>query len=397
MSIHQHETSSKSSRSNSTGTNGQQTQQQQQPNQHESGSNYSGSSSSLNSIGGGSAAYQVSQHYGSNHHLQQASTATPSAAAVRNSASGQWTAVSPATVAAHQQNSIPSNAIRTPATAIHHGSSNRHVRSRSAIEPLISCGLLGPSPHHLHSASSSSITATASSSSSPSAVVGSNYLHHLPYHSNNHSNHSSKNAVTSLINSSSSPSGVGGGGGGGGSHRGSLSPFLSSIEEKVARLYYRHGLFCARHSLAVIAVTLLIVTIAAYPIVTFLGLFGSSSEVYVAPNFSPSSGPLHNHFSPDSGAAAYNHRHAEQKSEKNGGSSSISSSPVKSNSLLLQTETDSFLRHLYFWKNYPDSGRAASPASSFSEEEETSSTSSPHSYQNVPRWVSDVSRSSSRE
>lgn len=346
MSINRHErTSSKSSRSNSTGGNGQQTNQQNNP--QESGSNYSGSTSSLNSFGG-SAAYL--NHYGSNHHLQQGASTV-----------GQWTTPPGHN---HQQNSIPSNAIRTPATSIHHSSSNRHVRSRSAVEPLISYGLLGPPPHNLHS-SSTSITTT----STPSGVSN-NHLHHLPYH-NNHNHHLSKNAVTSLINSSSSVGSPSNG-------RGSLSPFLSSIEEKVARLYYRHGLFCARHSLAVIAVSLLIVTLAAFPIVTFLGLFGSSSEVYVIPSYS-SNRPYHDHFDETTLKAAYSHRHAE-KAEKNGGSS-----PVKSNSLLLQTETDSFLRHIYFWKNYPDPGRAK-PAS----EEESSSTASPI-YQNVPRWVSDVS------
>src|SRR5699024_8312740 len=113
--------------------------------------------------------------------------------------------------------------------------------------------------------------------------------------------------------------------------------FLSSIEEKVSRLYYQHGLFCARHSFLVILSSLLIVTIASYPIITFRGLFGSSSEIYITSSntdYSPS---------PTLWTKS-SHRHESDKSN-----------PIK-NSILLQTETDSFLKHLYFWKNsnYPD-------------------------------------------
>ncbi len=371
MSINRHEpqqaASKEHSRSSSTSNSNQQQHHQQQ--HHENGgSNYSGSSSSLNSVGGnanaGGNAYaninyyqqqQQHQHHGSNHHLSQWPTVpspAPPSPHLQNHHQQQ-----------HYQNSIPSNAIRTPATAIHHTS--KHVRSRSAVEPLISYGGLGPPP-----------PSTLPSSHSPS-----NHHHHLSSHHYTNHHHLSKNAVNSLIASSSSiPSPTRPG-------SSSLSPFLSSIEEKVARVYYRHGLFCARHSLVVIAASLLMVTIAAYPIVTFLGLFGSSSEVYVVPGFAASfssdGSDLHSSLSEattatfSGGGKAPLHRHdkASEGHSKGGAKSS----------LLLQTETaDTFLRHMYFWKNYPNYSASASSSSSSSS---SSATSSPQ-YQNVPRWVS---------
>src|SRR5699024_6391110 len=93
-----------------------------------------------------------------------------------------------------------------------------------------------------------------------------------------------------------------------------------------------------------------------YPIITFRGLFGSSSEIYITSSntdYSPS---------PTLWTKS-SHRHESDKSN-----------PIK-NSILLQTETDSFLKHLYFWKNsnYPD---ASVNSGNF------------HLHQNVPRWAS---------
>lgn len=296
----------------------------------ENGSNHSGSTSSLNSVGtGASAAYGVGaqpQSYPyaavtTNHHL-------PSAAV--NPKLQQHMAIGasqspPLPPPPPQQNcSIPSNAIHTPATAIHHIS--KHVRSRSAVEPLISYGLVPPSQatstssHHLH----------------PSSAVSSHHLHQL-----------NKNSVSSLTSVIPSPS----------LNVASLS-FLSSTEEKVARLFYRHGLFCARHSLAVIFTSLLLVSIASYPIVTFSGLFGSSSEVYVTSS-NAEYRPQQANFASPTSKSPFHHRHDAEKSH-----------PI-SNTLLLQTGTDSFLKHVTFWKNGADD----------------SVNSQTYLSHNVPRWV----------
>lgn len=58
--------------------------------------------------------------------------------------------------------------------------------------------------------------------------------------------------------------------------------FLASIEEKVAKLYYKHGLFCSRHSLFVILLSLAVVVCSSFQIFTYRGIFGSSAEVYTS-------------------------------------------------------------------------------------------------------------------
>lgn len=63
--------------------------------------------------------------------------------------------------------------------------------------------------------------------------------------------------------------------------------FLAKIEEKVSLLYYRHGLFCSRHSILVIILALAVVTICSYQIFTYRGIFGSSSEIYLSPDSTP--------------------------------------------------------------------------------------------------------------
>lgn len=58
------------------------------------------------------------------------------------------------------------------------------------------------------------------------------------------------------------------------------APFLLTIEEKVSKLYYKHGLFCSRHPSFIIALSLVIVFISSSQIFTFHGIVGSSYEVY---------------------------------------------------------------------------------------------------------------------
>lgn len=59
-------------------------------------------------------------------------------------------------------------------------------------------------------------------------------------------------------------------------------PFLLTIEEKVSKLYYKHGLFCSRHPWFIIALSLVVVIISSHQIFTFHGIVGSSYEVYTS-------------------------------------------------------------------------------------------------------------------
>ncbi|CAL1263212.1 unnamed protein product [Larinioides sclopetarius] len=58
--------------------------------------------------------------------------------------------------------------------------------------------------------------------------------------------------------------------------------YTADIHDKVARIYYSHGLFCSSHPYSVILVTVCILALCCYPIL-YLPLLGSSSQQFSTP------------------------------------------------------------------------------------------------------------------
>ncbi|GIY33272.1 sterol regulatory element-binding protein cleavage-activating protein [Caerostris darwini] len=59
-------------------------------------------------------------------------------------------------------------------------------------------------------------------------------------------------------------------------------PYAPDIHDKIARVYYSHGLFCSSHPYSVIFVTLCIFMLCCYPLL-YLPLLGSSSQEFITP------------------------------------------------------------------------------------------------------------------
>ncbi|XP_067127513.1 LOW QUALITY PROTEIN: sterol regulatory element-binding protein cleavage-activating protein [Centruroides vittatus] len=55
-----------------------------------------------------------------------------------------------------------------------------------------------------------------------------------------------------------------------------------SVPDRVAQIYYRHGVFCASHPYAIMLLTILILAVCCYPVI-YLPLLGSSSQEFSTP------------------------------------------------------------------------------------------------------------------
>ncbi|KFM63912.1 Sterol regulatory element-binding protein cleavage-activating protein, partial [Stegodyphus mimosarum] len=61
-----------------------------------------------------------------------------------------------------------------------------------------------------------------------------------------------------------------------------VKSYSADIQDKVAKIYYSHGLFCSSHPYSVISVTLIIFILCCYPLI-HLPLLGSSSQQFSTP------------------------------------------------------------------------------------------------------------------
>ncbi|OTF70683.1 hypothetical protein BLA29_002449 [Euroglyphus maynei] len=182
----------------------------------------------------------------------------------------------------HNDSQLINNPLQIP--------SRSYSSQSNFIEPSSSSGNIGTNTvdyyQYQHSRTSSFSSSTSSLSNQPSSQVT---------HSNQNRkqlSHKRTRSVDLRLSNSSTPSLLSS------SSQSSLSAttsqssthFLSTIEEKVSKLYYKHGLFCSRHPALIISFSLMVVFIISYQIFTFHGVFGSSYDLYI------SSSKLHDSF-----------------------------------------------------------------------------------------------------
>ena len=237
---------------------------------------------------------------------------------------------------------IPVSAIRTQPITI----TSKHVRSRSAIDPLISCdetdSQLYTQLSSVHHPSNyyNSYNASSFQQNSFNSLIGSeSSLSSSSFLFSSYSPPTTMTYSSYFINAGSNRNRN--------ADSGSSLSFLANIEEKISKLYYRHGLLISRHPVKTIFLSLLIMLMSAYPIITYSGLFGSSSEIFITSANEP-----FNLFSYESSSSIF-YQHEPDK---------IANSLLKQ---LSNSRTDSLLKYLYFWKNFETEPPVAQRTASF--------------------------------